>query len=271
VTESRPFVDIHCHLVPHVDDGPGSWEESLKMARMAADDGIGTIVATPHQLGNFGRNQPDMIRAGVAHLRQLLREHNVPLTVLPGADVRVEEALVPNLKKGTVLTLADRRKHVLLELPHELYFPLTSVLADLRAIRITAILSHPERNHGLQSDRHVIGQMVAAGCLMQVTAGSLVGTFGTDSQRTAEWMLRRGLVHFVATDAHGAEARRPLLHRAYQRVVRLLGQPAAEELFCRNPSRVANGRDFVPSPRSPNRSRWWNWLVLGEGRLAIGS
>ena len=110
------------------------------------------------------------------------------------------------VQQGEVLTLADRRRHILLELPHELYVPLDRLLAELRGAGIVGVLSHPERNAGIMANPAVVDGLVDAGCLMQITAGSLLGSFGRTSQAVAEQLATRGLVHFVSTDAHGLKS-----------------------------------------------------------------
>lgn len=261
-----PFVDIHCHLLPGIDDGATDLAASLEMARMAAADGTRTVVVTPHQLGSFGHNQGDDIRRRTTELQQHLADAQIPLTVLPGADVRIEEGMVERLAAGDVLTLADRGRHVLLELPHELYFPLGGLLAELRRRGIVGILSHPERNAGLLRQPKLLGGLVDAGCLMQVTAGSLLGTFGPHSQQLAEAMLAQGQVHFVATDAHSPRARRPLMRRAFERVREVAGDEAASDLCCDYPARVAAGAEAPAGcrARAPSGWRgWFNWRKAG--------
>ncbi len=255
-----PLVDIHCHLLPGIDDGAADLDQTLAMARLAADDGISTVIATPHQLGGYATNRGDAIRRQTAELQQFLRRHGVLLRVLPGADVRIQPEMIEKLRSGDVLTLADRRRHVLLELPHELYFPLQRLLSDLRAVGITGILSHPERNLGIRASRHLVRPLVDAGCLRQVTAGSLTGTFGRDVQEFAEWLIRQQLVHFLATDAHGPRSRRPLLRRAFDRAEQLAGEQTAVDLCCRNPALVAAGETVSPSLRAPTRSRLADWF-----------
>lgn len=255
MTDSESFVDIHCHLVPGLDDGAQSWEQSLLMAAMAAADGIQTIVGTPHQLGGFAHNRGQAIRVRTGELQQFLDSHGVGLRVLPGADVRIEPGMLEKLRSGDVLTLADRRKHVLLELPHELYFPLEDIVESLRRAGFVGILSHPERNQGLLKQPRLIPPLVDRGCLMQVTCGSLLGTFGPAAQQMSEWMLDQGVVHFLATDAHGHNSRRPLMKHAFERVKQMLGEEIAIDLCCRNPAAVATGEDvaglrYQTKPRS---------------------
>jgi len=249
-----PLVDIHCHLLPEIDDGAADWDESLAMARMAAADGISTIVVTPHQLGNFGQNDGDSVRARCGRLQEFLDRHEVAIRVLPGADVRIEPELIAKIRSGEVVTLADHRRHVLLELPHELYLPMEGLLEELRAAGLAGILSHPERNLGLLQRRRIVRSLVDVGCLMQVTAGSLMGSFGAESRRFSETLVAEGLVHFIATDAHGSRSRRPLLRRAYDRLVALAGEQAAREMCCENPARVAAG-ERVAAGRRPCKPR----------------
>ena len=250
------FADIHCHLLPGIDDGSPDLETSLAMAQMAVDDGIHTVVVTPHQLGNFGHNHGYDIRARTLELQQLLDANRIALEVMPGGDVRIEDGMVEKLISGEVMTLGDHGRHVLLELPHEMYFPLESVLIDLERNGMTGILSHPERNQGIMRDVSMLEPLVEAGCLMQVTAGSLMGTFGSRSQELGEWMLEHGLVHFIATDAHGIKSRRPLIHRAYDRVAELVGESTAADLCSINPELVALGKDVAGGIRSRQRRGW---------------
>ncbi len=251
--KTTDFVDIHCHLLPGIDDGAKSWDESLTMAKMAAADGIRTMIMTPHQLGNYAHNEGDMIRAKAKQFQQLLDSHDVPLTIMPGADVRIEPQMIRLLKSGNVLSLGDHRKHVLLELPHELYFPLDGVLEGLQANNMVGILSHPERNQGILKQPDLIPPLVERGCLMQITANSLTGVFGKNCQALCEWLLERQLVHFVATDAHGPRSRRPLIRRAFDRVEELSGTALATELCCTNPLAVAEGRDIQVRPPKPEQ------------------
>lgn len=251
VSNTTPFVDIHCHLLPEIDDGAADWAESLAMARMAAADGIATVIATPHQLGNHADNHSPLVRQKCSQLQDLLDRQRVAIRVLPGADVRIEPGLIGKIRAGEVLTLADRRRHVLLELPHELYLPLEGLLEELDSAGVSGILSHPERNLGILQRPGIASSLVEAGCLMQVTAGSLVGAFGARIQRFSEELIKQGLVHFIATDAHGSKSRRPLVRRSFDRVAELAGDHAALELCSENPARVAAG-ECVPA----GRRRW---------------
>ncbi|KKK71131.1 hypothetical protein LCGC14_2917020, partial [marine sediment metagenome] len=234
--------------------------------RLAVDDGFSTIVVTPHQLGNSAGNRGDTIRRKTAQVQQFLQQHDVALRILPGADVRIEPDLVEKLQNGDVLTLADRRRHVLLELPHDVYLPLDGLLSQLASAGITCILSHPERNLGILAQPQVLAPLVDAGCLLQVTAGALIGTFGPRIEKFATWMVQKRLVHFVATDAHSSRSRRPLLRRAFDRVAQLISKETAVDLCCRNPASVVAGSAVLPlrtCPRKTGVSGWFRWNKAG--------
>lgn len=255
------LVDIHCHLLPAFDDGASDLAASLEMARQSVASGVGRVVVTPHQLGAFGNNTGDAVRTATSQLQAELDSNGIPLTVLPGADVRIEDGMLEKLVAGEVLTLADHGRHVLLELPHELYFPLEPVLAGLERQGMVGMLSHPERNAGLLKQPELIQPLVDAGCLMQVTAGSLVGAFGSKCQAMAESMARRGQIHFLATDAHSPKRRRPQLGAAMAAAAELVGEEAAR-LWCIDyPTAVAEGRNVPPGcveVRQP-RASWAFW------------
>jgi protein-tyrosine phosphatase len=259
--ETEPYVDIHCHLLPDIDGGSKSWDESLAMARMAVAEGTSTVICTPHQLGTYAHNNVHTVRARTSELQKLLQQQQVPLLVRPGAEVRLELNLIEQLLSGQVLTLADRNQHVLLELPHETYVPLGGVLKLLDKHGLTGILAHPERNQGLLRQYREIHALVRQGCLMQVTADSFLGMFGTRCQRYVEQMLVDGSVHFVATDARGAQSRRPLLRRAFEIVGEICGIDTAVELFCRNPACVDAGEPVpVRTPKPRHRIFLQSWL-----------
>ena len=254
MTCDLPFVDIHCHLLPGIDDGAESWDTTLAMARQAVEDGIQTVVVTPHQLGNYSSNRGDMIRSLVGETRKFLAQHQIPLRIEPGADVRIEPEMIAGLQSGEIVSLADLRKHVLLELPHELYFSIDRVLDQLNRDGMTGILSHPERNKGILERPEVVEPLVRRGCLMQITAASLIGTFGSDCQRMSEWLLKQGLVHFISTDAHSTGSRRPNLSRAFAVAAEIAGVEIALDLCCRNPACVADGEEVQPLIRPINKS-----------------
>jgi protein-tyrosine phosphatase len=237
----RSWTDIHCHVVPGLDDGAADMAEALAMVRMAVADGTTTLIATPHQLGANAHVTAEAIRTGVAALQAAVDAAGIAAKILAGADVRIEPELPSLVKQGKVVTLADRGRHLLLELPHEIYFPLGSLLEALDRRGVVGILSHPERNRGIIREPDVMHDVVAAGGLLQITAGSLLGGFGTSARRLAESAVRDRIVHFVASDAHDT-ARRPFgLAEAFDTVAGIADEDYASLVCSINPGRVARG------------------------------
>jgi protein-tyrosine phosphatase len=242
--------DIHCHCLPGLDDGARTLEEALALGRALVEDGVMTVIATPHQLGRYsGTNGAERVRVAVGEYQRALEEAGIVLQVLPGADVRIDEDLVKQIQADTVLTLGDRRKHLLLELPHEAYFEPWGLLAELQSMGIQGILSHPERHHFLQQHAAAAGGWLKHGVLLQVTAGSLTGDFGAAAQQSGWQLLTQGCVSFLATDAHDCEIRPPRMRRALQLVGERLGATLARRLVD-NAQRVWLGQavaaPFVP-------------------------
>jgi protein-tyrosine phosphatase len=253
------FSDIHCHLLPGIDDGARDWDESLAMARLAVADGMVTMIATPHQLGSFVDNRAAEIRSLTAELQKRLSAANIPLKVLPGGEIRIEPGLIDRLDADVILSLGDHHRHLLLELPHEEYVPIESLLRDLKDRQLTVILAHPERNGGFVENPELIEPLVEAGCLMQITAGSLSGLHGPVPQQMAEWMIEQGFVHFVSTDSHGLRTRRPLMGQGFDRLCELADERTARDLCSRFPACVATGRSVPAGRRTVLGRRWNGW------------
>ncbi len=243
------MVDMHCHILPAIDDGAGDAVEALGMVRMALADGIGTMIATPHQLGSFADNDGKRILERVQEFQQLLEAERILLRIEPGGEVRLDPGfeagdVATRIASGELLTLANRRRHLLVDFREPIYLPLEEVLAELGRAGISLILAHPERNKKLLSKPEMLRPLVAAGCLLQVTAGSLLGEFGDQGQALAEWLIGERLVHFVATDAHRVKFRKPLMAEAFDRVAALAGKTVAQRLCRENPAAILAGEEI---------------------------
>lgn len=235
-------VDIHCHVLPGIDDGPQTIEDSLALCRALVADGITTVIATPHQLGRHDRRNPGpAIQAAVESLREVLKRDSVPLNVRVGADVRLDERIVPLLATGEVLTL-DRGAYLLLELPHETYIEPAPLIRLLASRGVRTIVSHPERHKTVCAKPQLVGPWLQAGALLQITAGSLLGSFGRRAEEAAWRWLSSGNASFVATDAHDVDRRAPCMTRAIELIERRLGLEMAKRVCIENPSRVLRPR-----------------------------
>lgn len=236
--------DVHCHCLPGVDDGPATLTDALALCTALARDGITHVVATPHQLGRYdGTNAPAAIRQAVSDLNVALGTQGIPLIVVPGGDVRIDERLPKLLETDGVLTLADGGRYVLLELPHDTLVDIGPLLESIMAGGRRGILSHPERHAQLAARPEMAARWVERGALMQVTAGSLVGDFGPGAERAGWEWLQKGLVHLIASDAHDVRRRPPRMGMAIDAISRELTHLLARRLCMENPLRVLRGED----------------------------
>ncbi len=230
-------------MVPGIDDGSANLAESIVMAKRAVEDGTTSLIATPHQLGKNRHVSAEVIRNGVESLQTAIDADEIPVVVQPGADIRIDPELPKLLKQGKVLTLADRGKHVLLELPHDTYYPIDQLLKSLRRQGLVGILSHPERNRGIIKKPDVMWDIIEAGGLLQITAASLTGAFGSSCQKIAELAVDEGLIHFIASDAHDTKHRPFGMRNAYNTICDMAGEELADLVCCENPARVFEGND----------------------------
>lgn len=242
----RRYVDIHCHCLPAVDDGPATMSEALALCEALVDDGITTVIATPHQLGRFNDcNDAAQIRERVSVLNEELRSNDTSLTVMPGADVRVDERICQLLEADKILTLADGGKYVLLELPHQIFIDIEPLLVELSSLGVQAIISHPERYSVFVKQPEILLRWLKHSAHLQVTSASLVGEFGLMAQRAAWHFLSSGWASLVATDSHDLDVRRPCMKAAFERISIKLGETIARLACVENPLRVLKSQDMV--------------------------
>ncbi len=248
--DSTRCVDIHCHCLPGLDDGPATMTDALELCRALVADGIDTVIATPHQLGRYdGCNSPRAVREVVSALNSALLAEGVPLAVTAGADVRVDERIPGMLSEDLVLTLADGGLYLLLELPHETFIDPAPLLAALAARGVRTVISHPERHETLARRPDLVFPWLAEGALLQLTAGSLLGDFGPAAEAAAWHWLSRRAASLVATDAHNMQGRRPRMSGAIEVITQRLGYAAARRVCFENPIGVLTAQDVAPAAR----------------------
>ena len=229
------MIDIHCHILPDIDDGPSDIHESIEMAKAAASDGITKIVATPHVKNTFPPGEK--IGQSIEQLNQALIENHIPVEILQGADVYA--LLDPSLFKGYTI---NHTEYILIEFPHS-HFPIQAKEAIFRIITAgyRPIITHPERNPSIIRNPHIIIELLDDNVHLQITADSLTGAFGPDSQACASYLLSKDVVSFMATDAHSAHHRRPVLSEGLMVAEKIIGKERALRLVTTNPEAVING------------------------------
>jgi protein-tyrosine phosphatase len=254
------MIDIHCHPLPGVDDGAKTVDEAAEMCRMAASDGITHIVATPHCNYDYPF-RPDVNQEKLSELQAVVGQEP---RLLLGCDFHLSYDNIREVTKDRGSFTVNRTRYLLVEFEDQ-FIPenMDHVFYDLQVAGLVPILTHPERNPVLQRKPEMVYQWVTRGCLVQVTAQSLTGRFGSTAMRLSETWLARNLVHFFASDAHDTRRRPPLLSMCYDRVTAQKGKSEAERLLQCNPAAVIEDKPLPlgPEPLAPQPTKsWFSWL-----------
>lgn len=259
------MLDIHTHILPALDDGAHDLEESLLMARIAAEDGIKQIIATPHVIRGLYENKKEHILAAVENLNARLEQEGIPLSICPGAEYRLEPDLARQLNRGELLTLNESGRYLLVELPDTFLPDFTAqVLYQIQLAGVTPIIAHPERNIVLSRDPAQLSAFIRRGMAAQLTTGSIKGMFGHEAKKCSIEWLRAGLIHIIASDAHSATGRVPRLKACSQTISSHFGSESSLILFKDNPERICQGRELISPPLS--RQPFWAQLKLKWSR-----
>jgi len=239
-------LDIHCHILPEVDDGPKSWDIAVEMCRMAVTDGITHTVATPHANNRYSYDRD--------YLKDLLAQLQARVGTSPqlslGCDFHLSyENLERVLEQPHIYTIGETN-YLLVELSnYGVPIQIADCFMRLGDRGLTPILTHPERNPILQQTPQRVLEWVEQGCLVQVTASALTGFWGERPEIVARWLLDRSAVHFLATDAHDHLRRVPILSQARDLAARIAGSEYAQALVEGNPAAVVAGQPIPYSPR----------------------
>jgi protein-tyrosine phosphatase len=240
ITRNNKMIDTHLHILPGIDDGPETIEESLALARVLVQEGISSAIATPHYNDLFPRYSAAEIRKRVNDLQQELDHNGIPLHLFAGHEVLVKPGLVEDIQAGRLSTLNSSR-YLLLELWNQSWLPETQrAIFELRAFGITPILAHPERYSVFQKGSEHLVSLLQQGVLVQITANSLMGMQGRTAQHTAETLLKQGLVHCIASDAHGLRRRPPAIAQSLRKAVQVIGQVKTQQLIESWPMMIIN-------------------------------
>lgn len=246
------MIDLHCHILPGLDDGAQNWDESLEMAQTAVMDGISGIVCTPHYSPAFPGNSRIAVMALVEEFRLKLRQWGIRLELYPGCELAVESKLAEKIVSGELLTLNDNRKIALIEMPYQIVPPdLGGFFWMMQAKGISAVLAHPERNYSVIQNPSKLLEWIQGGILVQITAASLVGLFGREVRDFSRELLRRRMAHLVASDSHGHAGRRPVLSQARTVSESIIGPEETHRIFYEYPALILRGE--VPDAAPPDR------------------
>lgn len=261
------MIDLHCHILPGIDDGSRNLEMSLEMARMAVADGITLTACTPHIYPGLYMNDAAGIAAARAELQRALDEHGIPLKLTTGADVHLVPGLLQGLRGGTVPTLHGTR-YLLLEPSHHVAPPhFQESVFQLVAAGYVPVITHPERLTWIEDHYPVFADLVRQGAWMQLTSGSLMGLFGPRAKYWSERFLGDGLTHILATDAHSTGRRSPQMAQARELAARIVGAEESQRLVRgRQEQMLRNDPPSAVPPPPEGALRRGGWLRKLFGR-----
>ena len=217
------MIDIHSHILPGVDDGAKTEEDSIAMAKAAVDQGIHTITATPHHKNGVFENPKPSIQTSVSILQELFVQEEIPLTVLPGQEIRLYGDMIEDIDIGELLSL-NHSKYMFVELPTQDVPRYTDqMMYNLQMHGYTPLIVHPERNEELLENPDKLYELVQRGVVTQLTAGSLIGKFGKAIQKFSMQLIESSLTHFIASDAHNTTSRGFCMQEAFHELKEQFG------------------------------------------------
>jgi protein-tyrosine phosphatase len=252
-----PLVDLHCHLLAGLDDGPAGAEEALAMCQIASIDGTRLASATAHQNEQHPGVTPERIRETCRNLAATLRANGVSLTVFPSAEVELDPTTDLRWRRRELLSVADRGEYLLIELPHGSVIDARDTLRSVCRGGVRPILAHPERCPELLHEAGRIEELIELGCLVQVSSSSVTEpASGRDARALRGW-FRRGIVHVLGSDGHSAFTRPPRMADAYERIRRWAGAPVADRVCSTSGMAILNGLPLRIARPEPAERRWF--------------
>jgi protein-tyrosine phosphatase len=252
---------MHVHLLAGLDDGPRSLDDAVQMCRLSHAEGVRLSVALAHQNESWPDVNPDTIRTATGGLARRLRAEQLEFAVFPTAEVMVGPETEADWRAGKLLSVADRGKYLLLELPHNLYLDVRSLVAGLVQAGVRPILAHPERTPELLHDPGRVEGLIALGALVQVSTGSVTAPTDARADRALRAWFRRGVVHLIGSDGHSPNRRPPRLADAAARIRRWAGDRVADRVCTTLGTAILQGLSVQIPPPDPPRRTWFSRLL----------
>ncbi|MGQ5708306.1 tyrosine-protein phosphatase [Lactobacillus sp. PSON] len=253
------LVDIHCHMLPGIDDGSKDWPTSIKLAKEAVADGVTHAVVTPHTLnGKYLNHKKDIISL-TRQYQEMLDEANIPLTVFAGQEVRLSGDLIDAIEKDDILFCDEEGTYMLLEFPSEdVPTYAKDTIFKLQGYGITPVIVHPERNNRILKEPEVLQTLIEQGCLVQITASSYTGLFGSKVEDLSRKLIEAGQGCTFASDAHDLPRRQYQLSEAYKKMAKEFS-PELAESWKENSRKIINGENVQMDWR-PLKKKKKFWL-----------
>ncbi|GIN62009.1 tyrosine protein phosphatase [Robertmurraya siralis] len=254
------MIDLHCHIIPDVDDGPSHISQFLEMARIAVEQGVTHLFATPHHLNGSYENPKNKILQMTRQYSNYLIEEKIPLVLHPGQELRVHREIFQTIEADEMITLDNQGKYVLLELPStNVPNYLHEVVYELRLRGITPIIPHPERNVKIVEEPELLYDLLSDGALTQLTAGSIIGQFGKKIKLFSEKLIEHQWTHFIASDAHNTHSRGFFLQQAFEAITKKFGVDAIF-YYKENAELLLRGQNIVAEEAKPMRRKLFGFI-----------
>ena len=239
------MIDLHCHILPGVDDGAKNLEESLEMARIAESEGIKKIINTSHYHPEFEYIMGDSLLSEVQKFNKILKENNIDIEVFIGNELYYSDNLLEYIENKDFYTLNNSR-YLLIEFsPTSFPKNIGDIVYELKIRGYIPILAHVERYRAVHENINLIKNAIKEGALIQINASSLTSKGPKEFERVCNDLIKQNMVHFVATDAHSSTRRRPLIKDAYDVVCSKYGESLANNLFNLNAQKVLNNEEII--------------------------
>ncbi len=238
MSEKGEFIDIHCHILPGLDDGAGDFKEAENMLHTACEEGIRRIIATPHNYATRKSASAESIRECVQWMNMYAQESNIPISLYYGNEVYYRSGIADLLEKGEILTLADSR-YVLVEFDPSVEFTyLRDGMGELLRYGYFPILAHVERYDCLYAKKGRIKELSNSGIYFQVNASSCLKGFMSEDRKRIKMLLNEAYIHFIGTDAHSNRTRAPRIRQCVAYLYKKLGDEQARNILFTNPEKI---------------------------------
>ncbi len=253
------MIDLHCHILPGLDDGAKTLDHAVEMGRYAWKDGITKIVATPHVFReNISQADFASIRQKREELSQALGENKIPLELFAGAEVHISHNLIDEIKKNRQELVINQGSYMFVEFPQDhVFFGVKELFFDLMSEGTIPIIAHPERNTVFMQKPSLLYELIQMGALVQSNSGSFIGRYGRGAEENAFRFLEYRFTHFIASDGHGVRSIPPKLSEAVKTISPKIGEEYANALVQDNPQAVIDNQElpYLPDPEDPKTSQ----------------
>lgn len=249
------MIDLHCHILPEIDDGASNLNEALEMARIAQHEGIKKMVNTSHFHPDFKFKMGKILQEEVNNFNLELKKNNIDIEVLLGNELYYYSDLIESLDDLDFYTI-NNSKYILIEFsPVNVPKNLSDIVYEFKLKGYTPILAHVERYSLIMENPNIIYDCINEGAVIQVNASSVLGKHGKEMKKVADILLDNNMVHIIASDAHGSERRRPQLKEAYNFIKNKYSKEVADNLFENNQSLIISNKDIIKPKISKYQER----------------